>query len=500
MPGKILGLDINSKFLTAVQITSGLKGHQITACAHILFKKGQELEEVLSELTRNVDLKSDLYISSLPVEDISFRNFSLPFRDTKRVRQILPYELEPLIPIPLNELIVDYQVSAKEEQSEILAISARKSVIADYLSRLKSHEIDPEILEVQPAPMLSWLISQDDTPENGLLLYLDSSRSTMSLYLNNKIVLMRTFRHKKGDYESIPEEGTAGPSPSSLTPEQIEAWIKELSREIKKTIHAYKWQQKLTALPQKVFFTGPGALYTGMPELLTRFLDLPAELVNISQDPRIGMDATISRTWKPALMDTALALALRDGRKGVRFNLRKDEFKVQKPYLGIKKELRWLGLLLLLVLTFLIADLVVDYYYLKEQYQGYQGKIYEVYKQEFPNEPYTEGIAKRIQDKIRNISSGSDAIPGIRANEKVLDLILDISERIPKNIDILVSRMVFDPENIRISCITDNFNSVDIVKSGLEPSKYFKEVTISSSNKDKTGKQVKFELKLQRVK
>ena len=37
------------------------------------------------------------------------------------------------------------------------------------------------------------------------------------------------------------------------------------------------------------------------------------------------------------------------------------------------------------------------------------------------------------------------------------------------------------------------------VKNGLEPSKYFKGVTPSSVNRDKTGKQVKFELKLQRA-
>jgi general secretion pathway protein L len=399
----------------------------------------------------------------------------------------------------MNELIVDYQVSAKEDQSDILAISARKSVIADYLSRLKSHEIDPEILEVQPAPMLSWLISQDDTPENGLLLYLDSSRSTVSLYLNNEIVLVRSLSHKQGDDVAIPDEESDNRLPSSLTAKQIEAWIRELSLEINKTLHACKWQQKLMEDPQKVFFTGPGALYAGMSDLLTRFLDLPAEQVNISRDPRIGMDANISRTWKPALMDTALALALRDGRKGARFNLRRDEFEVQKPYLGIKKELRWLGLLLLFVLAFLIADLAVDYYYLKGDYLTLKGRVEDVAREVLPNEPIHDPKAQ-IEQKISFITSGSEAMPGIRANERALDILLDISDRIPQKVDILVTRMVFDPEAIRISGITDEFNSVDIVKSGLETSTYFKEVTISSANQDKRSKQVKFELKLQRAK
>lgn len=492
MPGKILGLEINTDSLTAVQITSGLKGCQITACAHRSLKEGQELGEVLSELTRGLDLKSDLCISSMPMEDVSFRNFSLPFRDTKKIRQTLPYELEPLVPFPLNELIVDFQVSAKAEQSEVMAIAARKSVIADHLSRLQDREIDPEIIEVQSSPLVSWLVNQDETPEDGLLLYLGSSHSAMSVYLKNRVVLVRTFSHKPRD-EATAEETT----PLSLTPE-IETRIKNLSAEVNKTLHAGRWQQRWTSLPEKVFFTGPGALYAGMSDLLSRFLNLPCEQVDISRDPGIGMDASISRIWNPALMDTALALALRNGRKGSRFNLRRDEFEIHKPYLGIKKEMGRLGLLLIFVLAFFIADLAVDYYHVKGQYQGLKRRVEEIAREALPNEPIVDPKTQ-IEHKILSIENGSDAIPGIQANETVLGLLLDISERIPKERDILVTRMVFDPETIRISGITDNFNSVDSIKSKLEPSKNFKEVTISSANLDKTGKQVKFELKLERA-
>jgi len=346
--------------------------------------------------------------------------------------------------------------------------------------------------------MLSWLISQPGAPENGLLLYLGSSRSSLSLYLDKKFVFTRTFGHQPLD-ESLSGGISSEHSPDSLTPEQIEARVRDLCREINKTRHACQWQQGLTARPQKVFFTGPGALYAGMSDLLTRFLDIPAEQVNISRDQQIGLDAAISRVWNPALMDTALALAIRDGRKGARFNLRKDEFEVQKPYLGIKKELRWLGLVLIFVLAFLAADLAVDYYYLKGQYQSIRGRVEEVYREALPQEPYTADAVARIEKRIKEFSSGSDAVPGIQSGERVLNLILDISERIPKEIDILFSRMIFDQDTIRISGLTDNFKSVDNIKSQLEPSPYFKEVVISSANLEKGGQQVKFELRLQRA-
>jgi general secretion pathway protein L len=254
----------------------------------------------------------------------------------------------------------------------------------------------------------------------------------------------------------------------------------------------------LTASPEKIFFTGPGALYSGLAEQLTRFLELPAEQINMCRDTGVDMDASISQTWNPALMDPALALALRNGRKGARFNLRKEEFVIQKPYLGIKKEIRRLGILLFFILAFFIADQVVDFYILKDRYLNIKGRVEEIFQQALPNEPYTADAVARIERKISDIKNGSDAIPGIQADERVLDLILDISDRIPKEMDVLVTRMVIDPEAVRISGITDNFNSVDSIKSGLEPSKYFREVTISSANLDKTGKQVKFELKLQR--
>ena len=80
-----------------------------------------------------------------------------------------------------------------------------------------------------------------------------------------------------------------------------------------------------------------------------------------------------------------------------------------------------------------------------------------------------------------------------------MDLLRDISERIPASLDVHMSRMVIDPETVRISGSTDTFNSVDTIKGGLEPSAYFSAVTISSANLDRAGKKVQFEMKLQRA-
>jgi Tfp pilus assembly protein PilN len=82
----------------------------------------------------------------------------------------------------------------------------------------------------------------------------------------------------------------------------------------------------------------------------------------------------------------------------------------------------------------------------------------------------------------------------------VLDLLKDMSDRIPKSLDVKISRMVIDQETVRVSGKTDTFNTVDSIKNGLETSRHFSGVTISSANLDRTGKRVQFEIKLQRKK
>ena len=85
------------------------------------------------------------------------------------------------------------------------------------------------------------------------------------------------------------------------------------------------------------------------------------------------------------------------------------------------------------------------------------------------------------------------------SDKKVLDLLKDISERVPGALDVHVTSMVVDPDTVRISGETDTFNTVDSLKNGLEKSTYFSEVTISAANLDRSGKKVQFELKLQRA-
>lgn len=491
MPGKILGLDISRGFLTAVQVTSGLKGYEIIACCRVMIPDNS-LEKALESISQQIDIKSDIYAAALPAEEVSIRNLSMPFSDPKKIRQTLPFEIETMSPFPLDDLVLDFNISDRSKQSEVLSVSVKKAYIAEYLSILNQFGIDPDILDIKPVPTASWLLKQKDIPADGLLLDIGLMRNTMVLYQKSHISLIRNSLSNGND------NGKTDPLTGS-TPEQIESCLNSFCKTIQNTLHSFKWQTSVKNYPEKIFYTGIGALYPGTGKILSKNMKIPAEHLNISSDKKISMGFNIANAWKPALMDGALALTIRESKMTHGFNFRKDEFETKKYNLGLWREIRKVLISIVIILIFLAINLGTEYNLLKKEYDTVEKKISELFKKEFPDITRIVDPVHQAKIKINEIKTAAVSIPAVKSDRRVLDLLKDISQRVSKNYDVRITSMVVDMESIRISGETDSFNTVDNIKVGLEVSDYFTNVTISSANLGRAGEQIQFEMKLQRT-
>jgi general secretion pathway protein L len=492
MPGKILGIDINQDFISAVQITSGLKGFQVLSSATVMV--GDNPSDALNEIAQQMDLKSDTYVASIDGSHIAYQNLTMPFRDPKKIKQILPFELEPLLPFPIEDIIVDFNIAKSADHSEILAVSARKTLVAEYLQTVKSFGIHPKVIDIRPVPIAYWLLSQSETPGSGLVIDIGLKKSTLTLFLDRRVVTVRNISLENG----------GRPAPSTLdteavSKELIEPISKSLHRNLKNTLRSLSAQMKGEVKPEKIYITGIGSQHPGLIETLTEQTGIPVEQVDVSRDSRLRMDYNIAESWKPSLMSGALSLALREFKKGHGFNLRKGEFEIQKSLLKSVKELRKIGIALLVVFAFLIFDAGSDYYLVKKRYQAAEQRNADLFRQLFPEVTEVKFPLQQLTQKIDELKKSAVTLPTDINNEhKMLDLINDISQRIPKTVDIDVSSMVMDSETLRMSGQTDSFNTVNTLKTELESSSFFSEVMIMPAKLDKTGKRVDFELKLQR--
>ncbi len=497
MHGNITGIDIRGDYITAVQTRSGLKGCQILACIRIpVDDKG--LGEALKSLAGSMDMRNDTCLVTIPENKVSFRNVHMPFRDARKIRQTLPFEMESMLPFPVEDLVIDFMMPDSPSGGSVLAASVKREFISDYLGTLQSNGIDPEVLEVRGSPLASWVLNQAGTPKHILVLEVGEKGNTLVLCLNRRIALIRSFT-------AVP----ALPTVSGLTDgevrerkdlrtEEMESCFRSLCIVVHNTVHAFISQTESAARPEKLFFTGEGAQDPGVADLLSRFLDMPAEPIDVSRDKRVRMDGRMARDWSPALMNGALSLSLRNARKEEGFNLRRDEFGPERRYLGLRKEIPKIAIFLFLILSFLAADMIIDYYTLEKEYSALNREITAIFRQTLPQVTRIIDPVQQLRVSVGEMKRSSASSPGAGPDNSVLDLLQEISRRIPRSVNVGVHRMVLDPETVRISGRTDAFDEVDKIKNDLATSTVFSTVNITSANLDRTGKKVQFEITIDR--
>ncbi len=149
------------------------------------------------------------------------------------------------------------------------------------------------------------------------------------------------------------------------------------------------------------------------------------------------------------------------------------------------------------MLALLLFSAITETYTLNRKLNLFDRQIEEVYRTTFPNvkrvvDPYRE-MQINVQEAKKSAVIQSTAGPHIRS----IDILNDISRSVPENIKVDVTRLVISQENVLISGSTDDFKSVDDIKGNLENVTDFKKVTITSSNLDRSGKGVRFQLKVE---
>jgi type II secretory pathway component PulL len=197
-------------------------------------------------------------------------------------------------------------------------------------------------------------------------------------------------------------------------------------------------------------------------------------------------------------MDSALALALRHERSSQGFNFRKNEFEVKKRYSGLKTEIRRVAIFLSLILAFLMVDLGLDYFLLKQRYDGLGQNIREVFRETFPDVKNIGEEVRQAKSIIQEVRESTALFPGARESQRQLDLLNEIS-KLPKSLDIHVTSWIVEQDKVTISGDTDDYTTVDNIENALKASSYFSSVKSPKSDRDdKTGR-IQFDMILERA-
>jgi len=491
MSRKIIGLDVRYDAISIVLIDSSLREKQVQGFMHIPVPENENrdtaLASALETILGQMDTSGSLYVSSFPAEDIYYRNIRIPFKGDKKISQVLPFELEPMLPVPVDNLIIDFHPvnsSINGDYTDIIAAAVKKTSLETYLNILAAAGADPKTVSIGAYPTARYMSSLKDMPGNWILLDLNDFHASAFLIDSGQINLIRSFPLQDSARNESP--GNASPGNASI------------ATNLKQTIIAFEENLEKDYVPEKIYITGYALKYF-TPEQensLETFMEVPVVRADLLALSDITIKPAQRISWKPDEMNTALALALAETEGTNKLNFRKGPFALRKNWETHKSNLIKTGIFSLILLTLIFTNIIIDSWSAGKKLDRLDSQIMEIFKSTLPEVTRIVDPLHQMQVAMNEIKKNT-FIPGAAGNSvRIVDILNELSRQIPKEIDVEFTRMVAGQDDLLISGSTDTFNSVDIIQTKIDKSDLFKKVTINSSKKDKTTNRIQFKMKV----
>ncbi|MBR9987366.1 MAG: PilN domain-containing protein [Desulfosarcina sp.] len=478
MSRKVLSLEIREESIAAVLLDSSFKGSQLETQGFFPIpaeKEGNEgIKAALQTLVETINPTGATCVLGIPATLVSFRNLSVPFHDIKKIRQILPFELEPSLPIPVEELIFDFEAVKHDKQQDLLTFSIKKAEIQRYLDLLETVSLRPVV--IMPGGYAAARFISTMTDDSSDFIFIDNGEGNHTIYAvcSGHVRMVRT----------LPVAGDGNPI------------IRNLETTLKRTFTALQESQGIGVDPSAVFSAGPQAPLLTTGNGSSTLLGVPVRSIDgLRTFPRLKGSLDTPQ-WQSGHLDIALALALMESESVSGVNFSTERSTIQHYWSEYRNNIILTACLILLALVTALGGQLLAVNAKQQRLAELDRQIEMVFKSTFPEVTRVEAPLQQMQIKIKAAGDGSTGFDLTGARVRVIDILNALSQQIPSSADVKVNRMVVGADNVVLSGDTDTFNTVDDVKGRLEEADLFTGVTISSADLEKSGNRVRFKLKL----
>jgi general secretion pathway protein L len=450
-------------------------------------------------------------VSAIPAHATFVRNLLLPFRDQRKIREVLKFELEPHIPSPIEDVIVDFAVVRETEAGgcEVLVVAIPKATLADYLRIFELAGLVPEIIDWEIFGTLNgYQAWRPMTPsESVVLVNMGASKTTVTILKDGRIQFVRSIA-RGGHWltESIRQRLTLTTAQAEALKlserdkdraqiaESVEIFLATLIKEIDLTLLAYTTRTTGEAVEEIILLGGSAAL----PEAMTAFAehyDVPITLFDM--DHRLFPASPLTLQLQPGLVTpVALGLAMRQiSRRAVGMDFRREEFALRKSYEEVRGQLLSLGGMAALLVGLALFNMYYHLHTKEIQYAQLQSQVEAVFRETFPDMRRGGNEVIQAREKLREIETNLRGVGTLSGPQgSALEMFRELSVRLPQNLQVKITDLTISTEGISLSGETQSFDGVDILKKAFASSAYFDDVKVSQAKAGTGGKGVEFKI------
>lgn len=428
------------------------------------------LGEAMAHLAREMDLSScrEAFVFVSPTF-VHFRSIHLPFRSEKKIRQVLGFELEPLLPEANIRYLSDFQFTdVPTDEPLIMTASIPESLAESWFSALDRLGVRPGVITPFGHAEAVSVAHHPSRSPDLLCIHVTDAGTAVVLVHQRKPCVVRSL-----------------PSPM--------AGAQALAGELHRTLTGFAQKTGIEAQFEWIL------VYDGsVPELDRYSRDLEAALSRQTGSgplkPAPVGPAMAVRQW---IMDMAwsrpTALPMKTW-----FNFCRGKYGTRSFLRQYRFHLVLAAALALMTAGLWIFGAALDTIRLKNGIRYMDQQALAIYTATFPDrrkiqDPYLQMKAD-VQAGIRK--AGGDGLRPAGPEIKAVAVLREISEKMDPSIDVEVSSFLLNAGQLVLSGSTRHFNQVEAIKTGLESSALFRSVRISSAAADKKGDRVNFKFNI----
>jgi type IV pilus assembly protein PilM len=317
----VIGLDIGSSAVRAVQLSGGGKGPAtLERLGQVLLPPGavrdgeiidaEQVAEALRILWKQYGFKGRKVAIGVANQQVVVRQIDIPALPESELRESLPFQVQDFIPIPVDQAELDFQVLreyATEDgtaMQRVLVVAAATEMIASHMAVLERAKLTPVVLDLQAFALLRALVDEravaDSDPAMGEML-VNVGATVTNIVVHSQAVprfvrillmgggniteaLVNTSGMAWEQAEAFKAQPSPPPSPETqLITDRSERFIAEM----RGSLDYYRAQTEAVQVG-RIVLTGGGSMLPGLPERLAQAVRLPVDRGHPMQFLRIG--------------------------------------------------------------------------------------------------------------------------------------------------------------------------------------------------------------------
>ncbi len=507
--------DIGTSSIKMMTARTGLRDFQVTSYAIEELdlearNRNEEISRGLETILNENDLKGYTILTVFPMDKLITRNLAFPFKNTEKIRDVLPFEAEDLMPFQIEDMIIDFQEipSLTDDESTIFFTAARKESIREFIDVFNNHNLFPVRMGIEANSLFECYRYFNTIQEEAIIqVEVGHSKSLITIAEHDSLLFARSISFGMEDiYKDIADELNINYNEIKKILENnlldLTSCDNNLHRDVHKSMNisrakfkkiynhiydhtGYLVEQVLLTVKaftaeygdknfNRIFISGGGARISGIGTIISNEMDLPV----VAQPFLKDINESIVHTQFPIAFGT-LVDYLNTRNKTI--NLLREEFATASA--GLSRKMYYLAsafivLTLLVILINIASSLVLrsrsdDYYdsLLSSRFRKYFHVDKEV------RDPVKEAtrLYKDMQKEVDSLESF------LKTDVKILDTMKSILQYFPSESTFELNNMVINEKIIRIDGIIGSSTQIDQFKNKLNDSNLFESVVLNTN-------------------